>query len=161
MLGIYFCPDCGASIDGDRKTCPCCGAILIKDERQQNFGAVPPVNTNQQGQPFQQGQQNPFGQPGFGPFPQNPMQYESYSQPVRNDGAADGCAITGMVLGIVSIVLCCLSWLDALVGIAGIILSALGIKSYKYKGCAIAGLACSIAGTLLAFVMILAMLNCN
>lgn len=141
MDGIHFCPECGASIEGNRKTCPNCGALLDKGSSMQGQGNIPPNGNNMQ---------TPFSQPGFNQFPNNAMQYESYNQYSQNDGASNGCAITGLILGILSILVCCFSWFDAILGIAGIILSSLGVKSYKYKGCAIAGLVCSIAGTLLA-----------
>ncbi|MGN0630708.1 MAG: zinc-ribbon domain-containing protein [Ruminococcus sp.] len=156
MIGIYFCPNCGASIDGDRKTCPNCGTILVKDQAEQNVGAVPPVQNGQQTPPFQQ---SPYSQPGGNPYFNNPAYYDYYNRNVKRTGGYDGCAIAGMVLGIISIMLCCFSWFDAVLGVTGIVLSAFGMKSYKYKGCAVAGLVCSIAGTLLALVMLIAMLN--
>lgn len=147
MIGIHFCPNCGASIDGDRKTCPSCGTLLIDDRTEQNTGAVPPL------------EQSPYSQQGGIPGFNNPAYYDYYNRNVKRTGGYDGCAVAGMVLGIISIILCCFSWVDAALGVTGIVLSVFGMKSCKFKGCAVAGLICSIAGTLLGLLMLIVMMN--
>lgn len=156
MADISFCPNCGAPVEGERNTCSCCGAILREAKnQQQEFGATPPLDSlfNQQGFGNVPPPQNQFSGQNFGQTPPHPMQYENYNQYAQNDGAYNGCAIAGLVLGIISIVMCCLLWLNIILGIAGIVLSIVGFKSFKYKGCAIAGLVCSIAGTLSTLVL--------
>lgn len=135
MAETKFCPNCGAAVESGRNTCPQCGELL-------------PVKNS-----------SADGQQNNGQIPIAPMNYEAYNAHTHNDGAADGFAIAGMVLGIVSIVLCCFSFLNFILGIAGIILSILGVKSYKYKGCAIAGIVCSAAGTMLSVVQFLSLVT--
>lgn len=148
MSNILFCPNCGASIEGNKSCCPCCGTSITDSQNIHNSQQVPPQQQNQFGQ------QNPFMQQSpFGQMPQNPLQYENYNQYQKNDGAYTGCAVAGMILGILSIIMCCTFWFDILLGIAGLVLSIIGLKSTKSNGCAIAGIICSIAGTLFALVM--------
>ena len=67
---------------------------------------------------------------------------------------ANGLAIAGLVLGIISIVFAFLYfWVGLIVGIIGIILSVKGRESEK-KSMATAGLVCSIVGTALSGVFI-------
>ena len=60
------------------------------------------------------------------------------------------CAILGLVLGILSIVLFWDRLIIILICIPGIILSCIGIKSKTFKAAAIIGLVFSIIGTIMA-----------
>jgi hypothetical protein len=86
--------------------------------------------------------------PGFVPEPQQ----EQSRQPQGN-----GMAVTGMVIGIVALVLCWFLFLNWVLAVLGIIFSALGIvrarKVGKGKGMAIAGLICAIVGGALGTVI--------
>lgn len=66
---------------------------------------------------------------------------------------ADTMALVGMILGIVSICLCCFNLLDLPVAIAGLVLGILGVKSTKRKGMAIAGIVCSAIAILLCIAV--------
>lgn len=150
MPGIIYCPKCGALAERGTIKCSCCGAdIDNKHDQQPNFGYALP-NQNQTNM-FNQQQNFNQGMP-------QPLQYENYNQYEKNDGAYNGCAITGMILGILSIVLCCTLWFDLLISVAGVVLSIIGLKSYQYKGCSIAGLICSIIGMLLSFVIFISII---
>lgn len=159
MSNIIFCPKCGTSMEGSKNCCPCCGTTVNESQGihnsqlisppQQNTNGIPPYNQNQFGQ-----QNGPFmQQPQFGQMPPNPLQYENYNQYQKNDGVYQGCAVTGMILGILSIIMCCTFWFDIILGIAGLVLSIIGLKSKQGQGFSIAGICCSIAGMLFAIVM--------
>jgi hypothetical protein len=68
--------------------------------------------------------------------------------------------IASLVLGIISVVWSVFggTWLSALVGLVGIILGAVGVKS-KAK-CAVAGLVLSIIGTSLGLLFYIACVAC-
>lgn len=61
-------------------------------------------------------------------------------------------SIVGLVLGIISIVICCCSWIGCIFGIAGIVCSVLGNKQAP-SSIGKAGLICSIVGTALGAIM--------
>ncbi len=61
-------------------------------------------------------------------------------------------AILGLIFGIVSIVTCCVWYLSAILGIAGIVCSILSKKNGK-SGMATAGIVCSIVGLVLCLVI--------
>ena len=72
-----------------------------------------------------------------------------------------GLGIAGMVLGICSILFFCLTWIDVIIGIVGLVLSAVSYsmakKAGKKNGMAVAGIACSLIGitiALLYFILI-------
>ena len=76
-------------------------------------------------------------------------------------GQKKGIAITGMVLGILSIILFFTSWVAMIIGIAGIILSIITLKkankdpkNYGGRGMAIAGIICGAVGLVLAAVVL-------
>lgn len=106
--------------------------------------------------PYQNGMQGSYQNPpyggGMGMYPGQNLQNP-------NQDSGGGLAVAGMVIGIVSILLCCLSVINVALGIAGCILSIIGMRSYRYKGCAIAGLICSICGILLGVLYMLIMLS--
>ena len=83
--------------------------------------------------------------------------YPNQSRQTPDSGG--GLAVAGMVIGIASILLCCLNVINVALGIAGCILSIIGMRSFRYKGCAIAGLICSICGILLGILYMLIMLS--
>ena len=66
--------------------------------------------------------------------------------------------IAGLVLGILSLVLCWVPILDIIFAITGIILSAVGIARNNKKGCGIGGLVTSIIGFVLGVIMTLIIL---
>lgn len=88
------------------------------------------------------------------PFHQQPhFQQQPYYQPPKTNGKS----IATLVLGIVSIII---PYVGFLPGIVGIILGILSLKELKAsgeqgRGLSIAGLICSIIGTLLWLVVLL------
>jgi hypothetical protein len=68
--------------------------------------------------------------------------------PIRSSGGK-GKSIAGMVLGILSVLTCWLPYVGLILGIIGLILSALGLKNEDARGMAIAGLVTSIIGIIL------------
>lgn len=151
------------------------------NQQQQSFN---PYEANQQQQPFnqpgyqqQQQQQQSFNQPMYNQ--QNPQQpYGNqggyYNQPPQygtpnfhqpgmppqgpyNNARTNTKSIVALVLGIAAI---CVPYLGFLIGIAGIIISALSLKEIPKrqengKGLAIAGLVTSIIGVLIYAVIFL------
>ena len=80
---------------------------------------------------------------GFNQQPQQPQQ-----------GGA-GLAIASMVLGICSIVFCCVWYLSAVLAIVGLVLAIVSLKGEKPgRGMAIAGLITSIIGLVIVVVVV-------
>lgn len=70
----------------------------------------------------------------------------------------NGMAVAGLVLGIISIVLFFLSWIDAIIGILAIIFGAIGMSKAnkiggKGKGMAMAGLICGVIGVIISIAI--------
>ena len=155
MSVIIFCPSCGASAEGERTYCPCCGASLRGDIPKSTVQEPVFMNQPQNGTyPYQNQSdipnQNPYGMPQQPYYQQG---YGMYNQtPLRQNTDSPAWAITGLILGILSIYLCCLSFFGVILGIAGIIFSCIGLRGTRCRGCAVAGLVCSITGTLMALV---------
>ncbi|MFD0590093.1 DUF4190 domain-containing protein [Paenibacillus sp. GCM10027627] len=111
--------------------------------------------SNQDGQNNQnnyQYQQNGYQQQQF--QPQFQQQFQPHYQPPKTNGKA----IATLVLGILSLVLFYVGFVP---GVVGIILGAISLKEIKKsgdqgRGLAIAGLVCSIIGTLLWGIILLA-----
>jgi hypothetical protein len=73
----------------------------------------------------------------------------------------NGLAIAGMVLGIVSIALFFLNWIDILVAIVGLILSIIGLNKSRQlggtgRGMAITGIITSAVGIVAAAIFLIA-----
>lgn len=103
------------------------------------------------------------GHPLHRPSPVTQFQPQPVSTPVvpQATGELPGktMGIVGMILGIISIVFgCCAGIFSVPAGIAGIICSALSMKKAKAanrkNNYALAGLICSIVGTVLGFLFI-------
>jgi hypothetical protein len=112
------------------------------------FGNPPGTPYGNQPPPYQYPAQGPYG---YGP---TPPPYHGYPPP----RAGNGKAVAGLVLGIVSIVLCWLSFFDAVFVILGLIFSIIALNETKDgrssgRGMAVAGLVCTIVGALLASVL--------
>ncbi len=87
----------------------------------------------------------------------NEIQYNAPNNEINNQAPNpnNGLAIASLVLGILSIILCCcISVLGIITGIPAIILAVLSKKSNggKMSGLAIAGLICGIFGLVLSIV---------
>lgn len=82
------------------------------------------------------------------------MQYQSQPVPpvYQEPQKTNVLAILGLVFGILSIVICCVWYIGAILGIAGLICSILSKKNGK-SGIATAGMVCSIVGLVLCVVM--------
>lgn len=75
-----------------------------------------------------------------------------YVQPGTNDGTY-GMSIAGMILGIASIVFSCTSCISFVLGVVGVVLSAVALSANsKGKEMAIAGVICSIIGIFASIV---------
>ncbi len=86
-----------------------------------------------------------YGQPpaAYGaPYMQQQLVY-AYA-PVRISDPGKGLAITGMVLGIISLCLVCSPILATILAVPGLIFSIVGRRSITGKGMAIAGMVLSI-----------------
>lgn len=105
-------------------------------------GGIPPIPPTYNQSNMNMGNGNiPPIQPGMNMF-----------QPKPNT-PSDTMALVGMILGIVSLCLCCFNLLDIPVAIAGLVLGILGVKSTKRKGMAIAGIVCSAIAILLCILV--------
>lgn len=140
-MAVLFCSQCGASIDGERHYCPICGA------------ALQPKETIRMPEPeFMQPGDIGMGV-GTNTYQNSGTSYYNGMYPREDQNKFNGCAIAGLVLGIISLVICCTSFIALLVSGAGLTCSILGLQSYSKKGCAVAGLICSIAGLLMSLFM--------
>jgi hypothetical protein len=108
---------------------------------------------------FNQAPQQPnFNQPQQPNFNQAPQQPNFNQPPVYNNptppAPGKGLSIASMVLGIVSIVLCCIY--GGVLGIPGLILGIIGMKNNpQSKGMAIAGIITSIIGIVILIALII------
>ena len=109
-------------------------------DAQPQYNAAPQYDTQAQ---YQQPQ---YAQPQYAA-----PQYAA-PQPAKKSNKI-GFAIASLVLGIVSILMCCCCEIGALFGIPGAILGGIAIsKKYDGKGMAIAGVICSVVGILICIV---------
>jgi hypothetical protein len=115
------------------------------------FGPVPDAAA-QQGQQFQQPLQAPQANVPLQPIYAPGQELPAY--PVAPQGTdRKGLAIASLVLGIVGVLSCCLSWVATIPGILAIIFGILGVKSSK-KGMAIAGIICGALAIILGILML-------
>lgn len=81
-------------------------------------------------------------------------QNTNFNEPQYQGNA--GFAIASMVLGILSLVLCCIAYLSLVLGIIGIVLAVISLrKQAPGKGMAIAGLVCSLISVSLFLVFLI------
>lgn len=153
-------PANGSNDQGDGE--PRYGARLPEGQQPPQYGAAsdgfgspvpPPANPYGDAQPGSEPQfggpppfqQQPFGgQPGFG----GPSPYATGSNPTQRNALG----ITALVLGIVAILLSCLTWPGTLVGIAAVVVGAFGLAAAKKGMASNRGL--SLTGVILGAVAI-------
>ena len=83
-----------------------------------------------------------------------------YGEPQQNGDGGQGMAIASMILGIVSIVLCCAWYISLICAVAGIVLGVLHNKKGAKSGMDTAGIVCSVIGIVLTVaVWILAVIG--
>ena len=125
---------------------------------QPPYGGGNPFN-NPPGTPYGQQPQQPYQYPppssAYGQGAPPPPPYHGYVQPKTGNGKA----VAGLVLGILSIVMCWLFFFDAVFVVLGLIFSLLALSEAKSRpgapgrGMAIGGLVCTIVGAVLATVI--------
>ena len=174
LEGTVFCPYCGQAVEEAEK--PAEPEQPTQPEQPQY--EAPQYGAPQYGQPQYGAPQ--YGQPQYGAPQYGQPQYGApqYGQPQygapqvkRENKGASVCAIIGMILGIVTLVF---TFLTIVSGIAdpfggyvmgalgiefalpGIILSAIGKKSFSNRGKATFGLIVSIIGLALMFILAVA-----
>lgn len=148
-----FCSNCGQRLTDDAKHCPNCGVLIRRDTDAQtdpgrpeepkgpeaySYGAAA-ENERPAQDPYANPYSDPYGRPASGPDPRA----TAYGTPVPPT-KADGYALTGLILGIVSGVCCCVPFIGLPCAILGIIFSAKGLQSTERKAMAVIGLILSI-----------------
>lgn len=78
----------------------------------------------------------------------------SYVEPMPSSNEGQAFAIAGMVLGIVSLVCCCLGEISLIMAIVGLVLSIISIvKKKPGKGMAVAGIICASLSLVIYIVL--------
>jgi len=76
----------------------------------------------------------------------------AYNQPQQQ--GSQGMAIAGMVLGIISLVCCCLGWIAAVLAVVSLVLSIISLVQHKPgKGMAICGIVCAAISLVLVIIL--------
>jgi len=120
-------------------------------------------------QPYPQNSPPPYGQPGPYPYAGYPpvQPWGAYPPPPGNPygypAPGNGYAIAGLVLGILSIVFCFLSFGDIVFVALGFIFGGIGLNAARRSGAgrgkALAGVICAGVGTLAAIGMTIVYFN--
>lgn len=149
-----FCSNCGQRLTDDAKHCPNCGVLIRRDTAEPDpgrpeepkapeaysYGAAA-GNEQPRQDPYANPYADPYGHPAAGAGAgAGAYAYAAAPQPTK----ADGYALTGLILGIVSGVCCCLPFIGLPCAVLGIIFSAKGLKSESRKAMAVIGLILSI-----------------
>ena len=96
---------------------------------------------------------NPAPQVPVNEIPQQPVPPVYPQQPPQPKDRR-GMAIASLILGIASIVLCCLWYLSIICAVVGIVLGIMSLKSSGH-GMALAGIICGSVGLVLCIVMLI------
>ena len=129
----------------------------------------PPQPPSAQPAPQGYAQQQSYGQPQAYAQPQPYGQPQGYAAPapygyaVAPQAPSNGIGTAGFVCGLVGLVLCWVPWFGAILGLVGVVLSAVGISQGKKKGAptglAIGGLVCGILAVLVWVVLVIAVFS--
>lgn len=151
-----FCQNCGSLLPENAKVCPECGTPVSTEAAG---GAAPEPYVAPQPQPVPQPQPQPAYQPQPQPAPQPAYQpHPAYTvQPEQPQPRSKGLAITALILSIVSIVCCCIPFLQIPLALAGLILGICGIRS-GLKVMAIVAVIISALSLVFGIIMLLVLL---
>jgi len=148
-----FCSNCGQRLTDDAKHCPNCGVLIIRDRDAQPDPGRPEEPKAPEAYSYgseagsERPAQDPYADPYSDPYghaaPGAGSGGNAYGTPVPPT-KADGYALTGLILGIVSGVCCCIPFIGLPCAILGIIFSAKGLQSKDRKAMAVIGLILSI-----------------
>ena len=133
-----YCSNCGQRLTDDAKHCPNCGVLIVRDgeERSDDLYKAEQPAPEQPGYTYGQASEpqgsgaDPYARTDYG-YGQAPAQ-DPYAHPYAAPPAptkADGHALAGLILSIVSAVCCCLPFIGLPCAILGIIFAAKGLKS--------------------------------
>lgn len=146
-----FCKNCGTENADEAKFCKNCGQSMENDT-QPAAADVQPVEAASDNTTEESTTQNTSAYTG-------PVDYNSVAHSVTDDSEipeSTGTAIASMVLGIVSIVLCCSSIFGLISGIVAIILAQKERNSGRAdNGYVKAGLVCGIIGAILSGLILI------
>lgn len=181
----FYCYRCGQRLADGARHCPACGTAVNYDEsglredperredfdRREDYAGQEDFDRREDyaGQEdfdrrdassSPNGENAAQGGEGFGAFYNRPYgeaqrtDYASYTSPARS--GRDGTAVSALFCGIGSLIATFFPFLGLPLGIAGIVLGALGMKSELRRGTAIAGLVTGIIGLVLNAVILAA-----
>ena len=131
-----YCSNCGQRLTDDAKHCPNCGVLIRRDTEAGPDPGRPEEPKGPESYSYGAAESE---RPAQGADPRT----ASYGAPVPPT-KADGYALTGLILGIVSGVCCCVPFIGLPCAVLGIIFSAKGMKSTDRKAMAVIGLILSI-----------------
>lgn len=142
------CKYCGAPIVEGEKFCRNCGNAIpvtetVEVETVSEPESVETTDTYEDSYEnyYESSEEDSYEQP----------QFENYDN--QTSGGGSGLAIASMVLGILSVVCCCLSFITVILGIAAVVCGVISIvKGYNGKGMAIAGIVTGGLGLLIGII---------
>lgn len=161
---IMYCEQCGSLIENGEAFCSNCGAPAPASKAASEPAPEPVVQPIMQAdiQPIKPAYEQP--QPVYQPQPAQPLYPQpAYQQPAYQSVVtpfetkkSNVFAVLGLIFGIITAVFSWLILFNMVPGIAGIVLSVIGLtqKNAGKKGMATAGLITSIAGILIGFMIL-------
>lgn len=159
-----YCEQCGSLIENGEAFCSNCGAPAPASKAASEPAPGPVVQPIMQAdiQPIKPVYEQP--QPVYQPQPAQPLYPQpAYQQPAYQSVVtpfetkkSNVFAVLGLIFGIITAVFSWLILFNMVPGIAGIVLSVIGLtqKNAGKKGMATAGLITSIAGILIGFMIL-------
>ena len=161
---IMYCEQCGSLIENGEAFCSNCGASAPSSKAASEPAPGPVVQPIMQAdiQPIKPAYEQP--QPVYQPQPAQPLYPQpAYQQPAYQSVVtpfetkkSNVFAVLGLIFGIITAVFSWLILFNMVPGIAGIVLSVIGLtqKNAGKKGMATAGLITSIAGITIGFMIL-------
>ena len=137
---IMFCSNCGQRLADDAKHCPNCGVLIRRDTENPEESARKEDNRYDYDQAAYS---YSYGAPET-PRPAAAPTYAAPPQPTK----ADGYALTGLILAIVSGVCCCIPFIGLPCAVLGIIFASKGLESENRRTMALIGLILAIIFTI-------------
>lgn len=137
-----YCRRCGKEIPDDAACCPACGTPTGGDYDPYRYGKEKIKEEERDSR------EQEVHEDGHRYVYSSPNGYFDPAKPSTSPDDKRGLAIASLVLGILSLVLCCVPFLTIPCGVAGIVTGILGARS-SGQGMAAAGIVLSIVGLVL------------